>query len=147
MDAETDMDIEELEVAARDATERTAREWHSEADRLLLERGDEEGYEVFPLVQGSVWTGWDEAEGGWAFHYPHFAAAIFEYGTDPHPIEADEADYLAFEWPEMEGVEFGDTGKTFDEVFESSWPTVFFKEIMHPGTEPLRYVRDSARRL
>ena len=147
--AEISGDIDEIEdqlsVAAKGGTEEFIREWHSKADELFLKRGDAEDYDVFQMVQGSVPPYYDDKEGAWAFHYPHFAAIIMELGSDPHKIEADEADFLAFEWPEMEGEEFGNTGKTFDEVFEDTWPTVFFKEIWHPGTEALRFLQDSLR--
>lgn len=148
--AEISGDVDSVEdmfsVAAEGGTEELVRKWHSRSDELFLERGDqagEDGYEVFQMVQGSVPPYYNEAEGAWEFHYPHFAAIIMELGSDPHKIEADEADWLAFEWPEMEGVEFGNSGKTFDEVFEDSWPTVFFKEVMHPGTDELRFMRDA----
>lgn len=138
---------EQLKAAAREATEDFARRWHSQADQLLVRRGDEHEYEVQKIMQGSIWGGWNEAEEAWTFHYTHLAAPFFEFGTDPHPIRAKNAEFLAFPWPEMEGEEFGNTGMTFEEVFSDSWPTVFFKEVMHPGTEPLRFVTDSHRRV
>ena len=75
----------------------------------------------------------------------------FEFGVDPHVIEASDADMLAFPWPEMEGVEFGNTGQTFDEVFEETWPIVFFPEVdwgsESGGIPKARAVRDSLREL
>lgn len=133
----------QLLEAAKQETERIAREWWSKADRKLLRRGDQAGYEVYPLVQGSVWEGWNEDERAWEFAYPHEAAIYFEEGTDPHTVEATNADWLAFEWPEMEGEPFGDTGMTFDEVFSETWPTVFFKEVEVEGVEALHFLRDS----
>lgn len=56
-------------------------------------------------------------------------SALFEHGVDPHVIEASDAEVLAFPWPEMAGVEFGNTGQTFDEVFADTWPIVFFPKV------------------
>lgn len=53
----------------------------------------------------------------------------FEFGVDPHVIEAKDADMLAFPWPEMEGEEFGNTGQNFEEVFSETWPVVFFPKV------------------
>lgn len=78
-------------------------------------------------------------------------SAQFEFGVDPHVIEASNADVLAFPWPEMEGVEFGNTGKTFDEVFADTWPIVFFPEVdwgsESGGIPKARAVRDMLREL
>lgn len=133
----------QFEEVAKQGTQEMARKWHSRADQLLLKRGDNFEFEVFPIVQGSVPPVWVESEGAWVFHYPHAGAPHLEFGADPHKIEAKQAEYLAFEWPEMEGVEFGDTGQTFDEVFADSWPTVFFKEVEHPGIPALKFVTDA----
>lgn len=61
--------------------------------------------------------------GEWPF------SAQFEHGVDPHVIEANDADMLAFPWPEMRGEEFGNTGKNFEEVFADTWPVVFFPKV------------------
>lgn len=76
-------------------------------------------------------------------------SAQFEFGVDPHVIEAKNADMLAFPWPEMEGVQFGDTDQTFDEVFAETWPIVFFPEVNwgseSGGISRARAVRDMLR--
>ena len=56
-------------------------------------------------------------------------SAQFEHGVEPHTIEATNADFLAFPWPEMRGEEFGNTGKNFEEVFADTWPVVFFPKV------------------
>lgn len=75
----------------------------------------------------------------------------FEFGVDPHVIEASDADMLAFPWPEMEGEEFGDTGKNFEEVFAETWPVVFFPKVnwgsRTGGIPKARAVRDMLREL
>jgi len=135
---------DQFEQVAREGSLEIAREWHSKSDQLLLRRGDQYEFEVFPLVQGSVPPQWVDSEQAWVFYYPHEAAIYLHFGTDPHPIEPKDPDgWLAFEWPKMEGVPFGNTGQTFDEVFADTWPTVFFKEIMHPGTPALKFVEDA----
>jgi hypothetical protein len=78
-------------------------------------------------------------------------SAQFEHGVDPHTIEATNADVLAFPWPEMKGVEFGNTGQTFDEVFAETWPVVFFPEVdwgsETGGIPAARAVRNMLREL
>lgn len=54
------------------------------------------------------------------FRYTADHAALVESGTEPHPIEPVNAEYLAFE---VEGGE-----------------TVFTKHVDHPGTDPQPYV-------
>lgn len=146
MDIDRDEIFEGFEELAKEESMRLAREWHSTADQLLIDRGDNLGFEVFPIVQGSVPPQWDDERGAVVFKYPHESAIYMEMGADPHTIRAKNADYLAFEWEEMEGVEFGNTGMTFDEVFSDTFPTVFFKEVEHPGIPALRFVRDGWRR-
>lgn len=109
----------------------------SESQEALIQAGDQHGWDVFPVAQSG--TPPYRVGDGWEFNYSHEVANIFEKGADPHPIEGDPV--LAFEWPEMEGVEFGDTGQTFDEVFSGSWPTVFLPKVSHPGLPPIGYVR------
>lgn len=74
-------------------------------------------------------------------------SALFEFGVDPHVIEASGASVLAFEWPEMEGEEFGNTGRNFEEVFAETWPTVFFPAVNwgseSGGIPASRAVRDA----
>lgn len=143
IDGDGDAFVAQLEEANQQATLEISRKWHSRSDDLLLSRGESFDFDISSIVQGSVPPQWNSGEGGWEFAYPHEAAKYMELGADPHPIEADDAEMLAFEWPKMEGVEFGDTGQTFDEVFESSWPTVFLNEVEHPGTPALRFVSDA----
>lgn len=47
-----------------------------------------------------------------------------EFGTDPHTIEADNAEALHFEWKGQE---------------------IFVTSVQHPGTEPQPYMRPAAR--
>lgn len=133
----------QFQAIARDVTRDNANEWHSKAIETLYQRADEEEFDVASVAQSSLPPEWDEAEGAWTFVFPHIAAPFLEFGTDEHPIEAKDAEVLAFEWPEMEGEPFGDTGKTWDEVYADTWPTVFLPEVEHPGTPALRFLTDS----
>jgi len=76
-------------------------------------------------------------------------SAMFEFGVDPHVIEAKDADVLAFPWPEMEGEPYGDTGKTWDEVFADTWPVVFLPRVnwgsKTDGIPKARAVRNALR--
>lgn len=123
------------EEIAQKATEDFVTEWHSRAVELLYERGDQYEYEVASVAQSSMPPKWKKAEGAWVFSFPHVAAAIFEFGAVEHEIEAKNAEYLAFEWP--------DAPPEIQEQFSDSFPTVFFKSVDHPGVEALHYVTDS----
>jgi len=120
---------------ARKATEDAVTEWYSKAVELLYARGDEHEYEVFPVAQASMPPEWDTSEEAWVFTFPHVAAAIFEFGAVPHEIEAKNAEYLAFEWP--------DAPPEIQEQFSATFPKVFFQKVDHPGVEALHYVTDS----
>lgn len=133
----------QFEAVAKDATLDRANEWHSKAIETLYQRGDQHEYDVYPVAQSSLPPQWDDAEQAWSFVFPHVAAPIFEFGADEHEIEAKNAEMLAFPWPEMAGEPFGDTGKTWDEVFEDTWPVVFLPDVEHPGTPALHFLTDS----
>jgi hypothetical protein len=84
---------------------------------------------------------WDENRGAWVFSVTHDAAVFHEFGAMPHEIEARQAQVLAFEWR--------DAPEEVQEMFESTFPTVFFQSVNHPGVPGigyLRYGRDEARR-
>lgn len=53
-------------------------------------------------------------------------AADVEFGTDPHVIEAKDAEALHFEWKGQE---------------------IFVQSVQHPGTEPQPYMRPAARQV
>jgi hypothetical protein len=114
-----------------------ANRWFSRSQELLQERGDGEDYEVFPVVQSGVPPQYDPGEGGYVFGYPHVAAPFFEHGTEPHEIRAKRAEFLAFEWP--------DAPPAVREMFEVTFPTVFFKRVEHPGTAALEFTADARR--
>jgi len=127
------LDSQELAegIDLKEATRELSNEWFSKSQERLLDEGDDHEYEVYPVVQSGQpprWTGEN-----WEFSYPHVAAAYFEYGTEPHEIEAKNAEFLAFEWP--------DAPDWVREQFRQTFPTVFFKSVDHPGTPALRYLR------
>lgn len=132
-----EIDIRELEHGLEAESKEVAREaanrWHSAYVEYLLSFGDKYGYDVYPVAQAALPPQWDASEGAYVFKNPHRAAGFFENGTAPHEITPSQADALAFEWPGMRGEPFGDTGKTWDEVFEDSWPTVFLQKVEVKG--------------
>lgn len=125
----------DLEALSKDLAREAANRWHARYTEYLLAAGDEHDYDVFPLVQATLPPEWDPSEGAYKLSNPHRAAGYFEDGTAPHEVTPSQADVLAFPWPEMEGEPFGDTGKTWDEVFEDSWPTVFLPKVEVEGIE------------
>lgn len=135
----------ELDALSKDLAREAANQWHSAYIEYLLAAGDEHDYDVYPLTQATLPPEWDPSEGAYRFFNPHPAAWFFEDGTAPEEITPSEADALAFEWPEMKGEPFGDTGKTWDEVFEDSWPTVFLPRVEPEGIERSDAFEDGQR--
>jgi len=125
----------QMEAVAKDATKEAANEWHSKSIEMLYQRGDEHEFDVYPIAQSSLPPEWDDAEEAWAFVFPHVAAPILQFGADEHEIEAKNAEYLAFEWP--------DAPPEIRERFEETFPTVFFKSVEHPGVPALHWLSDS----
>lgn len=129
---------EALEAASEDLAMEAARRWHSEASDYLQKIGDELEYEVFPVVQAFQPPQWDSREHAAVFNVNHVAARFFEHGTTKHEVKGNP--WLAFEWEEMANEEFGDTGMTFKERFEDTWPTVFFRKTEPEGVERIGYM-------
>lgn len=77
--------------------------------------------------QAAVWT------------ITHAAAVFHEFGARPHEIKAKQAEALAFEWP--------DAPDEVAEQFESSFPTVFFNSVEHPGVPAIGMVRHGRDRM
>lgn len=135
-----------LEDVSREAAMEAANRWYSSANETLTQAGDDHEYEVFPVVQSAQPPQWDENEGAAVMAWPHQAAVFFEHGTTAHEVEGDPL--LVFEWEEMRGEEFADTGKTFEEVFDE-FPTVFLPRVSVDGIPRIGFAeqgrRDAAR--
>jgi len=127
---------------SKEVAKEAANRWFSAANERLVEFGDRLDYDVSSVSQSGVPPQWDEQEGAWLFGFTHVAAVYFEFGTAPHEIEGDPI--LAFEWEEMRGEEFADTGKTFEEVFDE-FPTVFLPATQVSGIERIGYVAHGQR--
>ena len=107
--------------------------WFGESQEVLAEADsqyDDSNY--FPILQSAQPPRWDDKRQAWVFSYTHVASIFAEYGTEPHDIEAKNADFLAFEWP--------DAPPEIQERFKETFPTVFFKKVRHPGTPRIGYV-------
>ncbi|UIO98895.1 hypothetical protein Hbl1158_10150 [Halobaculum sp. CBA1158] len=134
-----DIDTTELSAAAGELSDEIAREvanrWFSYSQESLQDAGDTLDYEVFPVVQSGIPP---ERDGtGYSFYYTHLASPFFHDGTKPHEIRAKRGEFLAFEWP--------DAPADVQQMFEDTFPTVFFKEVQHPGTPALRFVSGRPR--
>lgn len=109
----------------RELAMEAANRWFSWSQEIFLEGGDQHGYDIFPVVQAAhppEWAG-DEVE----FVYPHDATVFFEKGTTAHEVEANQADVLAFEWE--------DAPPEVRDMFEETFPTVFFPSVEVEGIE------------
>lgn len=122
----------DFENIAREEALEAANRWYSKAVDLLYEGGDDYDYEVFPVAQSSTPPEFDDSVQGYAFAFPHPAAWYFEKGTEPHTIEPTNADALVFEWP--------DAPPEIREMYEDTFPTVFFPRVEVDGIERLDYV-------
>lgn len=131
-----EVDTTELEIAFEDISRQEALDAanvaFSAANDRLLEAADEHDYDLFPLAQSAREPQWSEADGGYVFGWPHEAAVYFNEGTVDHKIEPVEADMLAFEWP--------DAPQEVREMFEDTFPLVFFPEVEVSGLPAIQYL-------
>lgn len=131
-----------LEAAGRDLAMEAANRWFSASNENLLRAGDQFEYEVFPVVQSAQPPQWDPREEAAVMSWPHVASVFFEHGTTQHEIEGNPL--LAFEWEEMRGEEFADTGETFEEVFDT-FPLVFLPRVNVEGIPRIGFARGGKR--
>lgn len=149
---------EALEQFSRRVTREAITVWNSEAQKRIMDaagnrrtiddtrdsRGSLQGRrdsDLHEIAQSFTAPVWDSGEGAWTFSVTHAAAAFAEWGAQPHEIRAKHAQALAFEWP--------DAPEEIAEQYESTFPTVFFDSVEHPGVPAvgyLRYGREQARR-
>lgn len=122
----------EFEAMSRDVAEEAAGRWFSGSQEALYRGGNEHDYDVAPVAQAASPPQWDDTKGGFVFEYFHTAAEYFEFGTAPHEITPSQADVLAFEWP--------DAPPEIQEMFEDTFPTVFFPKVEVEGIEAIHYV-------
>jgi hypothetical protein len=119
----------ELTMSADDqraATRQHAERWRREAIRELQNAGDRLDWNVAPIIDSFTAVYWDEEREAWTFDVTHDAAVFMEHGTDPHLIEADQAEELAF---------------------TVGGETVFTKTVEHPGTPAVRFVSKARERV
>lgn len=146
--------VDELQSvdALREASNELAREWYTVSQDVLLERGENyaewggnsESAEVHPVVQSAVPPEWDDRREAWVFTYTHEWSEGFEFGTEPHTIKPVNADFLKFPWPDGPD----DVLERFQPMWEDpdhflEEPEVLLKQVDHPGTPALRFLRDS----
>lgn len=124
--------VEAFEDIADEEAKEAAGRWFSASQERLYSEGGDEDYQISSVAQTATPPQRDKTTGGWRFTYPHPAAEYFEWGTEPHVVEADEADVLAFEWP--------DAPAEVREMFEDTFPTVFFPRVEVDGVERLDFV-------
>lgn len=125
-----------FEDMSRDVAMEAANRWFSWSQELFLEGGDEEGYDIFPVVQAARPPEWiDDAA---RFVYPHEATVFFEKGTTAHEVEANQAETLAFEWE--------DAPPEVRDMFEETFPTVFFPTVSVDGIERIGGIERSRQR-
>jgi len=136
------IDTGELEASLDDLSREQAKEvanrWFSASQEILYEAGDDLEYDVKKVAQRAFPPKWDETEGAFVFAYEHPAARYLNDGTAPHEIEAKQAEFLAFEWE--------DAPAEVRDMFEATFPTVFFKKVEHPGTPAIRFLERGRQR-
>lgn len=131
-----EVDTEQLEIAFDDLSDDAAKElanrWFSASQEKLYAGGDQHDYDVYPVAQSGVPPQKDGD--AWKFGYLHPATVYFEFGTPDHEVEAQEAEMLAFEWP--------DAPQEVREMFSDTFPTVFFESVEVSGINALRFVQN-----
>lgn len=141
-----DVEVERFDAVlrgvAREFAMEAANRVFSHANETLLSAGDDLEYEVFPVAQSAIAPQWEDREQAAVMEWPHRAARFFNDGTTAHEVEGDPL--LVFEWEEMRGEEFADTGKTFEEVFDD-FPTVFLPRVNVDGIERIGFVDKGLR--
>lgn len=131
-----EIDTSELEAEfaalSREQAMEAANRAFSSSQEILQKEGDSRGYEAFPVVESGFPPEWDESEGVARFGYTHPASYYWEVGTQTHEIVADDG-MLAFEWP--------DAPPEVRDMFESTFPTVFFKSVEVEGIDRMDFVK------
>ena len=150
--------VEEVDNLGKDLTRDAAHVWFEESHDRLIEAAeqragtssradDSEGKtyrrenNLTDILDEFYAPYWDDEERAWIWGIAHAAAIFHEFGADAHEIRAKQARTLAFEWP--------DAPDEIREQFESTFPTVFFNKVKHPGTPAIgmiRYGREKARK-
>jgi len=131
-----EIDTSELEETfaglSRQQAMEAANRAFSSSQETLQEEGDERDYEAFPIVESGTPPVWDESEDAARFEYSHPAAYFWEVGTQTHEIVAEDG-MLAFEWP--------DAPAEVQDMFEETFPTVFFKSVEVEGIDRMDFVK------
>lgn len=131
-----EIDTSELEAEFADLSREQAMEAanraFSSSQEILQDEGDSRGYEAFPVVESGTPPVWDDSEGVARFEYSHPASYYWEVGTQTHEIVAEDG-MLAFEWP--------DAPPEVQDMFEATFPTVFFKSVEVEGIDRMDYVK------
>ena len=130
-----------LEAHAREVGRELANRWFSEAQQILIERGDREDYEVFPVAQAALPPQWDESKEAWVAEWPHGATLLFEFGTLEHEIEGDPI--LSFVWPAETAPDW--VREQFEP--EGDGYRAFLTKVEVNGITTLRFLRDAQERM
>lgn len=125
-----------LWAISREEAQEAANRWFSTSQEALFAGGDQLGYEVQNVAASALPPEWDDAEEAFRLAYTHAASRFFEDGTDEHTVVANEAEVLAFEWP--------DAPPGVREEFADTFPTVFYPETEVSGIERIGYFRAGA---
>lgn len=130
-----EVDTAPLEHEFRNLSKRQAENiadvWFGESQEILADADSQADSNLHPIMQSGYPPEWNGE--AWVFGYSHLATVFHEYGADPHIIRARRAQFLAFEWP--------GAPQWVREAFSETFPTVFFKEVHHPGVPELRFLR------
>lgn len=121
----------ELEALGREQAVEAADRASTASQEHLTTVGDERDFEVFPIVRSATPGRWDSDREAAVFDYTHRASRFLNDGTQTHEIVADDG-VLAFEWP--------DAPQEVQDMFESTFPTVFFPRVEVDGIDAIRYL-------
>lgn len=117
-----------------------AEVWKNAANRELQREAQKRGYEYPPILKSvEISDPYESPAGPWGgqqttvdLEWEHPAASFWNYGTEPHTIEAKDAHFLAFEWD--------NAPMAIRSAFSGDPPLVFQKEAEVDGIDAMHFI-------
>lgn len=128
---EAESAAEEIPEAVDEGLFQSANEMRTTAERLAPDGPERDDYDRREKLNESLYV--KKTDDGWVWGTDAGHARPIEFGAGPHLIQAQNQEYLEFEWP--------DAPSEVQEQFSETFPTVRFEEVSHPGNSPSPFFR------